>query len=297
MRFPLTALLFCGLAFAQPPQTPQQSKVPDDKVVAEVDHKKYTAREVRELAAGLPPQGKQMFALNPAVALQQVLLAKHLAEEAAKKDLDKKSPNKEQLEFQRAQTLAQFAVSDFADHVAIPTAEQQKYYSEHGSDFEQAKVRVIYIAFSSGQAKSDVKVRTEAEAKFKVEDLRKQLAAGADFAKIAKESSEDKESAEKGGEWGIIRHNSKMPEEVLKAIFALKAGEVSQPIKQANGFYLLKVDEFSKQPYEEVANQIFEQMKSEQIRAWFEELNKRFNVKVEDTDFFPRPQPPASGSR
>jgi peptidyl-prolyl cis-trans isomerase C len=293
MRFPLTALLFCGLVFAQ---SPQQAKVPDDKVVAEVDHKKYTAREVRELATGLPPQGKQMFTINPAVALQQILFAKHLAEEAEKKGLDQKSPNKEQLGFQRTQALAQMAVSDFADHVAIPTAEQQKYYSDHGADFEQAKVRVIYIAFSSGQVKSDVKVRAEAEAKAKIEDIRKQLASGGDFAKLAKEHSEEQETAEKGGEWGIIRRNSKMPDEILKAIFALKAGEVSQPIKQANGFYLLKVDEFSKQPYEEVANQIFEQMKAEQIRARFDQLNKRFTVKVEDSDFFPRPQPPASGS-
>ena len=63
MRFPLIALLFCGLAFSQ---APQQTKVPDDKVVAEVDHKKYTAREVRELKAGLPQQYQPMFDVNPA---------------------------------------------------------------------------------------------------------------------------------------------------------------------------------------------------------------------------------------
>jgi peptidyl-prolyl cis-trans isomerase C len=292
MRFPLTALLFCGLAFAQ---TPQQAKVPDDKVVAEIDHKKYTAGEVRAIVAGFTPQAKQFYAMNPSNALQQAFIIKYLADEAAKKDLDKQ--NKALLEFVRAQTMAQIALSDYADHVAIPAAEQQKYYSEHAADFEQAKVRVIYIAFSSGKVKSDVKVRTEAEAMAKIEDLRKQLASGVDFAKLAKENSEEQETAEKGGEWGIIKRNSKLPPEVLKAIFALKAGEVSQPIKQANGCYLLKVDEFSKQPYDEVANQIFDQMKSAIVGAYIEGVNKRFTIKVEDTDFFPRPQPPASGSR
>jgi peptidyl-prolyl cis-trans isomerase C len=294
MRFPLTALLFCGLAFAQPPQP---AKVPDDKVVAEIDHKKYTAGEVRAMIAGFTKQAQQFYMINPVNALQQALVMRYLADEATKKGLDKQSPNKELLEFLRVQTMTQIALSDYADHVAIPAAEQQKYYSEHAADFEQAKVRVIYIAFSGGQVKSGVKVRTEAEAKAKIEDLGKQLAAGADFAKVAKETSDDKESAEKGGEWGIIRHNSNFPPEVLKAIFALKAGEVSQPVKQPNGFYLLKVDEFSKQPYDEVANQIFEQMKGAIVRTWIDGINKRFTVKVEDSDFFPRSQPPASGSR
>jgi len=294
MRFSFTALLFCGLAFAQPPQ---QSNVPDDKAVAEIDHKKYTAREVRELKDGLPPRFRPMFDQNPAMGLQQILVTRYLASEAEKNGLDAKSPNKEELAYQRATTLVNLAVTDYADHIAISVADQQKYYSEHATDFEQAKVRVIYIAFSGGQVKSDVKVRTETEAKAKIEAIREKLASGADFAKLAKETSEDQDSAEKGGEWGIIRRNSKMPDEVLKAIFALKAGEVSQPIKQANGFYLLKVDEFSKQTFDEVSNKIFEQMKGDMVRAWIDGINKRFTVKVEDSDFFSRPQPPASGSR
>jgi parvulin-like peptidyl-prolyl isomerase len=294
MRFPLTALLFCGLAFAQ---AAQQAKVPDDKVVAEIDHKKYTAREVRELRDGLPPQGQQMYAVNPTGALQQMLFAKHLAEEAERKGLDKVSPNKEQLLYQRTMALLNMAITDYADHISVPVPDQQRYYSDHAADFEQARVRVIYIAFSSGQVKSDVKVRTETEAKAKIEGIREQLAAGADFAKLAKETSEDQDSAEKGGEWGIIKRNSKLPDEVLKAIFALKAGEVSQPIKQANGFYLLKVDEFSKQPFDEVSQKIFEQMKGDVLRAWIDGITKRFAVKVEDSDFFSHQQPPASGSR
>src|SRR5258708_37881072 len=95
-------------------------------------------------------------------------------------------------------------VIDYGNHIAIPTAEQQKYYREHSDQFEQAKVRGIYVAFTSGQVKSDVKARTEAEAKPRIEDLRKQLMDAADSAKLAKETAKDKEAAEIGAEWSTI---------------------------------------------------------------------------------------------
>jgi peptidyl-prolyl cis-trans isomerase C len=295
MRLCITAIFLCGLVCAQPPEP---AKVPDDAVVATVAGKPITAREVNAIIAGLPPQGMQMFKMNPEVALQQYFVVKHLAEEAEKKGLDKESPNKEQLEFQRNIALMRIATTDYGNHIVVPAADKEKYYREHGEQFEQAKVRVIKVDFSSGQVKSGVKVRTEPEAKARIEDLRKQLAAGADFAKLAKEASDDKESAEKGGEWGIIKRSSKeLPDDVMKAIFALKAGEVSQPIKQPNGFYLLKVDEFSKQPYDDVSLQIFNQMQSELFNAWIQGINKSFTVKLENKDFFPRTQPAGPGSR
>jgi peptidyl-prolyl cis-trans isomerase C len=297
MRFSGIALILCGFAFAQAPPTPGQAKVPDDTVVATVDGKKYTAGEVRKLASGLPPQYQQGYSINPANGLQQLLMTQYLAEEARKKGIDKESPTKEQLQFQTDSTLAKLAVSDYSMKLIFSAEEQQKYYEAHAAQFEQAKVRVIYVAFRTGAVKSETKAPTEAEAKTKIEDLRKQLLAAADFGKLAKENSDDKESADKGGEWGVIKRSAKLPDEVKNVIFALKVGGVSEPVKQPNGFYLLKVDEFSKQDYEDVASQIIDQMKQEKFAAWIGEINKRFKVKVENSDFFPRAQPPAPASR
>ncbi len=277
------------------PQTPPQ--VPDDVVVATVEGKPITAREARAIRDGLPPQGQRIYDMNPEAALQQYFVVKYLAEQAEKKGLDKQSPNKEQLEFQRSVALMSLATTDYSNHLEIPYEEQQKYYRDHGDQFQQAKVRVIKVSFSSGQVKSDIKVRTEAEAKARIEEIRKQLTAGEDFGKLAKETSDDKESAVKGGEWGIIKRSSGLPDDVLKAIFALKAGELSQPIKQPNGFYLLKVDEFSKQSFDEVVSLLYNQMKSERFNAWVQGINKRFPVKIEKRDFFPSTQPVVPGSR
>jgi peptidyl-prolyl cis-trans isomerase C len=298
MRFSGIALILCGFAFAQAPQTPDQAKVPDDTVVATTpDGRKYTAGEVRAMVAGLPPQYQQAYSVNPAVGLQQLIMTKYLAEEARKKGIDKESPTKEQLQFQTDSTLASLAVSHYSMQLFFSAEEQQKYYEAHADRFKQAKVRVIYVAFSAGALKSETKTPAEAEAKTKIEDLRKQLLAGADFGKLAKENSDDKESAGKGGEWGMIKRSAKLPDPVMKVIFELKVGAVSEPVKQPNGFYLLKVDEFSKQDYEDVASQISDQMKQEKFAAWLVEMNQRFKIKVENSNFFPRAQPPAPASR
>jgi peptidyl-prolyl cis-trans isomerase C len=295
MRFFVVSLLFCVGVFGQLAPPPQASKIPDDAVVATIDGRKYTAGEVRAMTAALPPQGLQAMMVDPTGVLQQILILKYLAAEAEKQSLDKESPVKEQLELQRVQLLAQIEMNKYRSMVAVVPDDQKKYYREHVADYRQAKVRVIYIPFSSGQVKSDRKVLTEAEAKAKIEDLRKQLLAGADFAALAKENSEEKESAAKGGEWGIVKRNSSQPADVKNAIFSLKSGDISEPVKQPNGFYLFKVDEFATQPYSEVEAQIAEKLRQEKFDAWLKEIQKRFTVKVENQDFFPhRPAPAAS---
>jgi parvulin-like peptidyl-prolyl isomerase len=130
---------------------------------------------------------------------------------------------------------------------------------------------------------------TEAEAKRKIEDLRKKLDSGADFAQLAKENSDDKESAEKGGEFPPLKQNSAYPEAIKKAVFELKPGQISQPLRQPNGFYLIRLDELRTQPYEEVRVQIYEEMKRKEFNEWMQGLQKRYEVKVENPDFFKIP--------
>ncbi len=297
MRLFCITLLLAGVVFGQaPPPAPQTTPtnpfggadVPDDKVVATIGGTPYTAKQMREFIQSLPEQARQRISVDPATLLPQVFMTRYLASEAKKNQLDKKSPTKEELEFNINVFLANVMVNDYNNSILISSEEQQKYYNDHASDYEQAKVRVIYVAFSSGEAKSEKKVLTEAEAKAKIEDLRKRLQAGGDFAVLAKENSDDKESAEKGGEWGVIKRTSKFPDEVKNAVFKTKAGEVTEPIRQANGFYLIKVDEFTKQPFAEVEQQIFAQMRQERFAAHMAELQKKFTFEADDPSYFPQ---------
>ncbi len=73
-----------------------------------------------------------------------------------------------------------------------------------------------------------------------IKNLREQLESGADFAALAKEHSEDSGSAATGGDLGAAGRGIYDPA-FEAALFALKEGELSQPVKSQFGYHLIKL--------------------------------------------------------
>jgi len=304
MKFSVVTFLLSALLCAQAP-APQGSApppaipgappaVPPDTVVAEIGGKKYTAAELDKLISGMPVQFQPAIRANPK-NLTQIFVFRELEHMALADKLEQQSPYKEQLEFMRTQYLAQTEAQSYRySKIAVSTDEEQKFYEAHKADkYRQAKVRVIYVAFRppTAQTEDAKKQPTEAEAKAKAEDLRKQLQSGADFAALAKANSDDKSSAEKGGDYGLITQASSS-DALKKAAFSLKVGEISEPLRQPAGFYLVRVDEFLTQPFDQVESAINEEVRNEKFSGWNQELQSKYAVKVENQNYFaPRPMP------
>ena len=105
-------------------------------------------------------------------------------------------------------------------------------------------------------------------------------------------------SAAKDGDFGIIQKTSPYPDALKNAIFALKPGEVSEPVRQPSGFYLIRLDEFKIQPFEEVNNQIVEELRQTRFNEWLKGLESRFAVKIDNPLYFaPKPLPPSQPPR
>lgn len=303
MKTLLSSLFLCCLGFAQVPSplspaappkpaTPVAAPVAPDAIVAEINGKKYTAAEADGVLALLPPQMQTAIRKEPTRALGYVIMMKYLAAEAEKQKLDQQSPLKEQLEYNRMGALMQAEINQVRNFdVKVEPTDEEKFYKDNPERWKQAKVKVIYIAFTSAQlaTKPDAaghKMLSEPEAKLKIEDLKKQIAAGADFGKLARENSDDKASAEKDGDFGIIKHSSPYPDGIKNAVFSLKAGDVSEPIRQPNGFYLIKLEGISTQPLSQVRSDIFNELKQKGFNDWMQSVQKRFDVKIENPGYF-----------
>src|SRR5258708_15121998 len=168
---------------AVPETAAPSAPVTPDTVVAEVGGKKMTAAEVDKLFEGLPPQMQQSARMQPAKAVTTVFMLRYMAEEAEKAGLDKQPPWKDSLEFQRMTILYQAEMNDHKDKIQISQEDQDKSYKENPDRFKQVKVKVIHISFSAtpDQPGPDgKKVFSEAEAKAKADELRKQGLAGED---------------------------------------------------------------------------------------------------------------------
>ena len=81
------------------------------------------------------------------------------------------------------------------------------------------------------------------------------------------------------------------------AIFSLKQGEVSDPVRTKSGFYLYRLEELKIQPYDDVKDNIFIQIQAIKFREWYQGLMKNLDVKIAKPEFFaPPPAGPASGT-
>jgi parvulin-like peptidyl-prolyl isomerase len=176
--------------------------------------------------------------------------------------------------------------------------EQQKYYDENKSRYHQVKLKVIYIPFSSNSTAADgKKPLNEEQAKAKAEQIAKEAKTGADFTKLVKENSRDETSKNKDGDFGTISPSDNLPDSIRSVVFGLKSGDVSDPVRQPNGFYIFRAEAVSEKPFLEVRDQIFTDLKNQRLKEWLDVTTKSLNIKFENEQFFtgtalPTPGPP-----
>jgi peptidyl-prolyl cis-trans isomerase D len=133
-----------------------------------------------------------------------------------------------------------FTVSNLPQPPApVTEAEVQQYYQQHLKEYqvaEQAKVRHILIAVNSQDPKAD------AAAKAKAQGILDQLHHGADFAKLAKQYSDDPGSKDQGGELGWIKHGVTVPE-FDQTAFALQPGQTSGLVRTKFGYHIIQTEQ------------------------------------------------------
>jgi peptidyl-prolyl cis-trans isomerase D len=141
--------------------------------------------------------------------------------------------------------------------VTAADAEVEKYYTDNTAEFETPQqAKVAHVLARVGETGGS---EAEDKAKAKVAEAIKRIRAGEDFAKVAREVSEDPGSAARGGDLDWVSKGEMVPQ-FEQAAFALKKGELTpEPIRSPFGFHAIKVfdvKEASRKPLKDVATQI-----------------------------------------
>lgn len=128
--------------------------------------------------------------------------------------------------------------------------------------------------------------RNEKEAKLKIDDLYTKIQAGEDFAKLAKEHSDDAGSAEKGGDLGFAGKGIYAPE-FEKTLFSLSTGEISKPVLTEFGYHIIKYVESAPElpKLEDIKDTIINEIaldKAEQ--PYIDTLEELANIAYESAD-------------
>jgi peptidyl-prolyl cis-trans isomerase SurA len=142
---------------------------------------------------------------------------------------------------------------EVSSHIQVTKADVQSYYDAHKAELdqpEQIRLSEILVAIQTPKApdaKEDEKKDTMAEpdpaavaaAEAKAKGLVDEIKKGAFFEEVAKKSS-DGPTAAQGGELGMFKRGV-LAKELEEKTFAMKAGEVTDPIRTKQGFVILKV--------------------------------------------------------
>jgi peptidyl-prolyl cis-trans isomerase D len=126
---------------------------------------------------------------------------------------------------------------DPASAKAISDGDLRSYFDQHKADFESPGRAVLSVV----TIPRTVTAADTAAAKAKAAQLREQIIKGAKFEDLAKTESADTLSGKNGGDLGK-GGKGRFVAEFEKAAYALKPGELSEPVLSPFGFHIIRVD-------------------------------------------------------
>mgnify|MGYP005847738571 CR=1 FL=1 len=192
----------------------------------------------------------------------------------------------------------------YRDSMEITAEQIAGYYDEHQQQFMQPEqVSIEYLDLNPQQSLADIEPdenelrdlyasqkqrfvteerrraqhilltssdeQSEADAEAMIKSLRERIIEGENFAKLAREYSQDPGSAEQGGDLGWVEPGV-MVSAFEDALYALEAGEVSAPVKTGFGWHLIKLNEID--PSE---GKTFAEAREELEQEWIEDAMDR----------------------
>lgn len=215
-----------------------------DDLVGKMGDVELHGSELKAILDAQPPDARHQLATDQA-ALQRLvrseLLRKAVLREAKQKGWDKRPELQPLIDRSRDQVI----VSSFVGSLAspgdgYPSEEEIRQFYEANKAHLLAPAQFLLAQIFLPAAEGADKARAE-DARKKIAELSARLAKSpGDFAKLAKEYSAQWQSAERGGELGWVSDDQMAPE-VRRAVAGLNKGDISQPVKTAAGWHLIRL--------------------------------------------------------
>jgi len=245
------ALLLVAVALVLRPGTDpvaaQQSSplaaVATGPAVARLGNQQVTPQELQALLATVPPATREQLRGNRE-ALERWIRAR-LAEKAVLEQADAQGwAQRPDVVRQTRAATEQIVFRDYLRSVSTVPADypstselQQAYDAGKGNWQTPALYRVSQIFLAVPDAQSLETVRKQA-----TELSKKAQSTPGDFAALVTQYSQDRQTAERGGDSGLQPLQQLVPE-VRGAVAKLKVGAVSEPVQSAAGFHVMKLTE------------------------------------------------------
>lgn len=245
----------------------------EEKVLAVVNGREITERELDEIAERFPQDRKQYLEGEEGRKrlLEEVISFELVYEDAKDAGLENDEMYKKQIEEAKKQILTQMAINKVMSEVAVAESELQRYYDANKNMFEEpGKVSAKHILVNSEEEALKIK---------------KEINEGKSFEDAAKEYSSCP-SKERGGDLGAFSKGQMVPE-FEEAAFSQEIGEVGDPVKTQFGYHLIKVE--SKVPpaamdfesvKEGIRKRLMQERQSMKYTWYIDQLKNKYKIEM-----------------
>ena len=148
-----------------------------------------------------------------------------------------------------------------AQKAAYEMKARERYTLDRDKYKTPEEVRISDIAIA-------IKNRGDEAALARAREARQRIAAGADFAAVAREYSDDPTTRDKGGALPFVKASAMRPE-YAKAVFALNpVGTISEPIKAPSAYHIVRLEERRAprlQTFDEVKDSIMRDLRQQYV--------------------------------
>lgn len=212
--------------------------------------------------------------------------------------LDKVVPGDEEVRKYYQDNLERFAIPErvraeyvelapetLKQKVVVDEAVLQRQYEEQAASFtvgEERRARHILVKVADKAGPDALQ-----EARAKADKLRARIVGGESFADVARANSDDKGSAQEGGELGFFGRGV-MVGPFEQAVFAMKKGALSEPVQTPFGWHIIQLEDIkagSKRPFSEVRAKLEEDYRKTKVEEQMFDLTETLtNLTFEHPD-------------
>ncbi len=297
-RTQLTAqsLLLLLLASFLPTAHAAEAPADHDRRLASNSKMTVTLGDFRADLLRLPPELRGQVLVSQrrvAAVIFNVLKAKTFAAEARKLGLDKDPLNARAIALNADRVLTAMYIDHIKAQAEREFEAKIEGHTRHANDLYRSQpdryttpeeIHAAHILLGT--------TRDKAQARALAEKLRAEILAGADFAKLAREHSDDPGSKDKGGDLGFFEAKTMVQSFGDAALTLTAANPISPIVESRFGLHLIKfIDRKSprRKTFDEVKKEILAEQRQKFVNDAIAESQKAFNedpsIEVDDQAF------------
>jgi parvulin-like peptidyl-prolyl isomerase len=267
--------------------SPKQDSAGSDRVILKVGNLQVTKEEFESRIKAIEGQGGDPDKEETSAKSRRRLGDDYasvlmLSQQAVANNLESSPEVAQQLAIARMQTLSDAEFAALMRQAEPSLEEINHYYSAHASDYDEVRIRRLFIWKRRGNSKDGTAVSTEA-ARAHAEQIRKASAAGTSAEKL----SEDLRKAEEGmlDPMPLTFSRGELTPEMEKVAFALKPGEWSEVDDTPSRLLLIQLVNTDRRQLGQVSSRIEKNLQGEKMQALLDDLKKKAGIWMDERYF------------